>query len=179
MGMPRSARALGLLFSLALLAAASPAPASAAAAAPVRAVMDGHAISLAKARSLSCHDFDFPVLTCFRTPAEMETAAAVRAGSGPGADGGAAPLAAASTGYVIVYVDGSFGGSARALSQDYSYLGTIGWNDVISSLRSYGATGHFCENAPSGGFAYYFYPTSSVSYVGDYYNDKFSALYFG
>jgi hypothetical protein len=174
--MQRSARALGLLFSLALLASATPSNASAAG--PVRAFLDGRPVSLAEARSLSCHDFDYPVLTCFRTPAELEAAAAARAGSV--VEGGAAgTLSATTTGYVIVYVDGGYSGSARALSQDYSYLGTIGWNDVISSLRSYGATGHFWEDAPSGGFEYFFYPTSAVSYVGDYYNDKFSSLYFG
>jgi hypothetical protein len=117
------------------------------------------------------------VLTCFASAAEMEEAAAARASSGAKASD--APLAPAATVYVIVYVDGAYSGAARALSQDYTYLGTIGWNDVISSLRSYGATGHFWENAPSGGFEYLFYPTTQVSYVGDYYNDKFSALYFG
>lgn len=177
MGMPRSARAPGLLFSLALLAVGAPAPAPASAAAPVRAVLDGRPISLAEARSLSCHDFDYPVLACFRTAAEMEAAAAARARSGTVST--TAPLAAATTGYIIVYVDGQYVGAARALSQDYSYLGTIGWNDVISSFKSYGATGHFWENAPSGGFIYDFYPTSQAAYVGDYYNDKFSALYFG
>ena len=179
--MPRSARALVLLSSLAMLAAAAPATASAAG--PVRAVLDGKAISLAEARSLSCHDFDYPVLTCFRTAADMEAAAAARAGSSgsstPSGGSATAPLAAAATGYVIVWVDGQYVGSARALSQDYSYLGTIGWNDVISSFKSYGATGHFWENAPTGGFIYNFYPTSQASYVGDYYNDKFSSLYFG
>lgn len=173
--MSRSARALGLLFSLALLAAVAPATASAAG--PVRAVLDGKPISLAEARSLSCHDFDYPVLTCFRTGPEMEAAAAAQASSGSGS--GAAPLTAATTGYVVVFADGAYKGSERALSQDYTYLGTIGWNDVISSLKSYGATGHFFENAPTGGFEYFFYPTSAVSYVGDFYNDKFSALYFG
>ena len=118
------------------------------------------------------------MLTCFRTPAELEAAAADRAASV--AQGGtAAPLAAATTGHVIVYVDGMFGGSARALSQENSYLGTIGWNDVISSFKSYGATGHFWEDAPTGGFIYNFYSTSQASYVGEYYNDKFSSLYFG
>jgi len=173
--MLRSARILSFVFASALLAGGLPPAVSAAG--PIRAVMDGKPISLEQARSLSCHDFDFPVLTCFATAVEMEAAAAARAGSGAGAS--TAPLAAATTGYVIVYVDGAYSGNARALSQDYSYLGTIGWNDVISSLRSYGATGQFWENAPSGGFEYLFYPTSQVSYVGDYYNDKFSALYFG
>jgi hypothetical protein len=173
---------LGLVLAFSLVAGVAPQGASARG--PVRAVLDGRLISLEKARSLSCHDFDLPILTCFRTAGEMEAAAAARASSGvparPGTATGmtAGPTLAATTVYVVVYVDGGYAGNARALSQDDSYLGDIGWNDVISSLRSYGASGHFWENAPSGGFIYYFYPTTQVTYVGDYYNDKFSAVYF-
>jgi hypothetical protein len=173
--MLRRATIVGLAVSLSLLGAVSPQPASAAG--PVRAVMHGRPISLARARSLSCHDFDYPVLTCFATAGEMQAAAATRARSAP-TRLRAGTAAVATTGYVVVYVDGAYAGSARALSQDYSYLGTIGWNDVISSLKSYGASGHFWENSPSGGFIYYFYATTQVSYVGDFYNDKFSAVYF-
>jgi hypothetical protein len=156
----------------AILAAAAPPLASAAE--PVRATLDGEQVSLEQARTLSCHDFDYPVLTCFRTASEMLAAAAVSArhqGSG------AATLLAASAPYVVVYVDGAYGGAARAISQSYAYLSDIGWNDCISSLRSYGAAGYFTDNSPSGGFVYRFYGTTQVSYVGDAYNDKFSAVY--
>ncbi len=172
--MTRVGRSLLFLIALALLGGAAPLPA--AAGGPIRAVAGGRPISLDAARSLSCHDFDFPVLTCYQTAGEMEAAAAERARSGLQAQS-VGSLAAASTGYVVVYVDGAWGGSARAISQSYSYLGTIGWNDVISSLRSYGASGYFTENAPTGGFVYSFYGTSQVTYVGDTYNDKFSAVY--
>lgn len=172
--MVRSGRIIVLAIALSVLGGVGPQVASAGG--QIRAVLDGRPVTLAEASSLSCHDFDYPVLTCFRTSAELESAAAARVRAGSGS---AAPLSAAVTGYVIVYVDGAYGGSARALSQDYAYLGDIGWNDVISSLKSYGATGHFWQNSPSGGFIYYFYPTTQVSYVGDFYNDKFSAVYFG
>ncbi len=152
------------------------APTPAVAGTGIRAVLDGMPISLEQAGQLSCHDFDFPVLTCFTSAEQMEAAAAARAtglisGASPGSN------AARATGYVVVFEDGAYRGAALAISQDYSYLGTIGWNDRISSLKSYGATGHFWDNAPMGGFVYYFYSTTQVSYVGDYYNDKFSAVY--
>lgn len=142
----------------------------------IRAVMDGKPISLERAGGLSCHDFDYPILTCFETSQEMEAAAAARARAGAGGSGdGLASLAA--SGYVVVFENGAWNGAARAISQNYSYLGDIGWNDRISSLKSYGATGHFWEHAPSGGFLYYFYSTTQISYVGDFYNDKFSSVY--
>jgi len=135
----------------------------------VRAVLDGQPITLKTAEQLSCHDFDYPVLTCFRTAGEMETAAATVAN--------ARQLEAASSGYIVIFENGDYAGAARTVSQDYAYLGDIGFNDRISSLKSYGATGHFWENAPSGGLLYYFGATSRVPYVGDTYNDKFSAVY--
>lgn len=158
----------------------------------VRATLDGEPISLARAATLSCHDFAYPVLTCFRTSAELEGAAAREAaarggvgdpGSGePGTPGAAAPgeddtgAAVAAAGYVVVYEHGAYAGAAASLSQDYAYLGSIGWNDRISSLKSYGAAGRFWEHSPSGGFAYTFGSSTWVSYVGDAYNDRFSAL---
>ena len=150
-------------------------PATVAADRGIRAVMDGKPITLEQARSLSCHDFDFPVLTCFATSQEMEAAAAAKAQAHTRQASGSVEYVT-TTGYVIVYVDGAYGGASRAISQDYSYLGDIGWNDVISSLRSYGASGRFFEHAPPSGLVYYFYSTTQVSYVGDIYNDKFSSV---
>jgi hypothetical protein len=156
--------AAGLLVGLALAVPVSSAEG-------LRATLDGKAISLKAAGSLSCHDLDYPVLTCFRTAVELE--AALKA---PARGSGITALTL-DAGYVVVYEHGQFGGAAQALSQDYSYLGTIGWNDRVSSLKSFGASGHFTENSPTGGFTYYFGTSTQVAYVGDTYNDKFSALF--
>lgn len=172
--MTRTIQALVLAVMVAALMAI--APMTVVAGNGIRAVLDGKPISLEQAGQLSCHDFDFPVLTCFTSAEQMEAAAATRAAERPAASGPGANAALA-TGYVEVFADGAYSGAALAISQDYSYLGTIGWNDRISSLKSYGATGHFWDNAPTGGFLYYFYSTTQVSYVGDFYNDKFSAVY--
>jgi len=167
----RFAVGVGVLLTMTALVAPS-----AAGAGGVRAVLDGAPISLERAGELACHDFDYPVLTCFETSAELEAVAAERAvkQSVLGTDA----TAASATGYIVVFEHGAYAGAAALLSSDYSYLGDIGWNDKISSLKSYGRVGHFWEHAPDGGLIYYFFSTTRVPYVGDPYNDKFSALYF-
>ena len=138
------------------------------------AVMDGQAIPMAEAAALSCHDFDYPVLTCFATASAMEADAARRAATASQRSDGSARVL--TSGYVTVFEDGGYGGAALSIFHNYSNLGTVGWNDRISSLISYGATGHFYQNAPPSGWIYYFYSSSHFSYVGDYYNDKFSSV---
>jgi hypothetical protein len=167
-------RHLGWLVVLGLLALGLAAPVQAAD--RLRATLDGKPISLDVASTLSCSDVDYPVLTCYRTSAELEAAMAATASSLDLAMSGTA-LATTSTGYVVVFEHGQYAGAAMAYTHDYSCLCTIGWNDKISSFKSYGASGKFWENAPSGGFIYYFGPTTWVAYVGDQFNDRFSAFY--
>ncbi len=133
-------------------------------------MLDGRPITLEEAAAHSCHDFDYPVLTCYRTSAEMEQVAAARFTAD------AIASAAAATGYVVVFEHGAYGGASRTISQSYGYLGDIGFNDKISSFKSYGATGRFFDNAPPGGLAYSFSGSTWVTYVGDIYNDKFSSV---
>ena len=162
---------LGMLVIL-VLGAAAPALAGGD---KLRATLDGKPISLDVAATLSCSDVDYPILTCYRTSGELEVAMAAATSDDLTLSTGLA--ATTSTGYVIVFEHGQYAGASMALSQNYTYLGTIGWNDKISSFKSYGASGKFWENAPSGGFIYYFGPTTWVAYVGDVYNDRFSAFY--
>jgi hypothetical protein len=134
----------------------------------VRAMLDGEPITLKEATGLSCHDFDYPVLTCFTDSKQMEQVAAVRFA--------ALEALAAASGYIVVFENGTYGGASRTISRSYAYLGDIGFNDKISSFKSYGATGRFTEHAPPGGLVYFFSSSTWVSYVGDSYNDKFSAV---
>ena len=156
-----------------LLALALAAPALAAD--KVRATLDGKPISLEDASALSCSDVNYPVLTCYRTEAELE--AAMDASSLQLTQNAGVAAATTATGYVIVFEHGQYAGASLAITHDYSCLCTIGWNDKISSFKSYGASGKFWENAPNGGFIYYFGPSTQVAYVGDAYNDRFSAVY--
>jgi hypothetical protein len=83
---------------------------------------------------------------------------------------------AATTGYVEIFQDITYAGSAAILSNNVPWLSSIGWNDKISSFKSFGATGRFDENSPNGGFAYFYSSTAQVPNVGPAYNDKFSAF---
>jgi hypothetical protein len=140
----------------------------------VRASLDGRAISLDQVSDLACHDFEFPLIRCFDSVASLEadvTTEVARHDFSPG-------LAVATSGYVVVYEHAQYGGAnPKVLSSDVAWLSDIGWNDKISSFKSFGASGVFYENSPSGGFGYYFGPTTRVPTLNSAYNDKFSSLY--
>lgn len=165
---------LGLVANAMLVVALAAVPGSLGASG-IRATLDGRPITLERAATLSCHDFDFPVMTCFETASELQATAQVRAGRSTQSKEATSQVAA--TGYIVVFEHGAYAGAAQALSVNYSYLGSIGWNDKISSLKSYGASGRFYEHSPGSGLVYYFGTASQITYVGDAYNDKFSALY--
>jgi hypothetical protein len=127
-------------------------------------------ISLAQAGTLSCHDFDYPVLHCFATPEALERDVTQRVRTN------AVPAAVAATGYVTSWEHAGYAGSQMTLSADQPWLGSIGWNDRISSFKSFGASGRFLENSPGSGFVYFFGSSSQISFLSNYYNDKFSAF---
>ena len=133
----------------------------------VSATLGGQAISLERAGNLSCHDFDYPVIRCFSSPAALQADVARRASAG---------RAVVLAGYVTVFEHATYDGAQMSLSADQQWLSSVGWNDRISSFKSFGATGRFWENSPAGGSYYAFSPSSQVSYVGNTYNDKFSAF---
>jgi hypothetical protein len=128
------------------------------------------AVSLDQAGTLSCHDFDYPVLRCFATPEALERDVSQRVRPK------AVPAAVAATGYVNVWEHAGYDGARMTLSADQPWLSSIGWNDRISSFKSFGASGRFLENSPGSGFVYFFGSSSQVSFLGSYYNDKFSAF---
>ena len=130
----------------------------------VVATLDGHTITLDLAGSLDCHDLEYPIIRCFDSAAQLDADLAIHVG-------------ALSTGYVVVFQDITYSGAYKVLTSNVPWLSDIGWNDKISSFKSYGATGKFYENSPSGGFVYFYGATTHVSDVGPAYNDRFSAFY--
>jgi len=146
---------------------------SAVATEPISATLGGDAISLKEASSLSCHDFDYPILRCFVSVSEMERVVTERVRGQAKANG---TLGGATTGYVTAYEHAQYAGSALTLSADQPWLLSIGWNDRISSFKSFGATGNFQENSPGGGFVYFFTSSSQVPSLSGTYNDKFSSF---
>jgi hypothetical protein len=86
-------------------------------------------------------------------------------------------FAATATGYVVAYEHAAYAGATKVLSSNVPWLSDIGWNDKISSFKSFGANGAFHEHSPSGGFIYFYGPTARVPSLSGTYNDKFSAFY--
>ncbi len=144
---------------------------SVAAADRVSATLDGHPIRIDRIADLNCHDFDYPVIRCFSSPAAVAADIAARTDS----TDGESSLGISSV-YVTVFEHAFYDGASMTLSSDRPWLSSIGWNDRISSFKSFGATGGFYEDSPSGGFYYTFGSTTQVSSLSGTYNDKFSAF---
>lgn len=133
---------------------------------------DDREVPISDVLNYHCHDVSFPKLSCFTSATDRDQDLA--ATSFGGALTGVQSLG---SGYVIAYVHASYAGSSVILSQDYSNLGNIGWNDVISSYKVYTtSTGAFYQHAGYGGIVKYYCCLTNVTYVGDAYNDIFSAF---
>lgn len=115
-----------------------------------------------------CHDLDYPIIRCFRTSHALDEAFGARAGDG------AAPTAVA---FVRVYEDAQFTGPSAILSQSYSQLGDIGWNDRITSYRGLNSgSGTFFKNNNFNGESDAFCCNQQVGNVGANFNDTFSSV---
>lgn len=160
-------RASALAF-MSLVVAASPVSGrSAAEGGRMRVLLDGRPATIGAAARSHCEDLTPGVLECFATSRARDLAVSARGKSS----------SAASSGYVVAYVNASFGGASIVMSQDYANLGTIGWNDRISSYKVYTSlTGYFYQNSNYSGLAQSYCCFSQVSYVGNAYNDTFSSL---
>ena len=158
-----------LLALLAVILVASPAaarPTSAATAGKV--LLDGSVATISAATEYHCHDLKLR-LECFTSAqARNRTVRATIATT---------TVSAASSGYVIAWADASYLGASVVLSQDYANLGSIGWNDRISSYKVYTSlTGAFYQHSSYWGTTKYFCCFSNVAYVGNAYNDLFSSF---
>lgn len=138
----------------------------------ITADLDGRAISPAWAGEYYCHDLDFPRIHCFRTQSALDTAVSAL-GIGPLAF---QPQTSGVT-YVRIFVDEGFSGASAYLSQDYTNLGTIGWNDKITSFIVVNSqSGRFYTDSYYTGTNYFFCCNSWVANVGETFNDKFSSV---
>lgn len=140
-----------------------------ASAAGLSATLDGKRLRLDRVPEFNCHDFDYPVIRCFSSPEGISADVAARL------EGGPASARLLLGGYVTAYEDSGYLGSSISLSADYASLGSIGWNDRISSFKSFGAVGGFWEHSPPAGFYYGYTTNTQVSNLGTY-NDRFSAF---
>ncbi len=155
--------------------AAGPASAADPAGGPIRADLDGRPIAVSEIPDWFCHDLDFPQIHCYRTAAQLEHVLGLRITAAPAGEAGTLAVIP----YVVVYRDASLQGGYTGIAQPYDDLGSIGWNDTISSFKAVnGLSGHFATDARNGGRLYPgFCCNVQVTYVGDSWNDQFSSVY--
>jgi hypothetical protein len=136
----------------------------------ISSTLEGKAIALTSIAALPCHDFDYPAIRCFDTVERLLNDV-------EGREANAATSGMASAPYVIAYDYFNYAGNnPKVLSNDEAWLALIGWNDTTSSFKSFGATGRWWENSPSGGFIFGYGSTTQVAVLSATYNDRFSAF---
>lgn len=126
--------------------------------------LDGKPIKLADVGKWYCHDFAYPVIHCFSNPNSLEASTKVA-------------LATADVTYVTVYEFTTYQGAYMHMSQDYSILALIGWNDRISSfVTENSAGGVFWTDWLYSGTRYSFCCYQAVGSLGSF-NDTFSSVF--
>ena len=162
-------RAVAGLISVLLLVGSPAFPANADSGA--RATLDGQPLPLGQVGEYHCHDLYGPVITCYRTSAQLEAAVKGVMDERDGTKGVAA------VSYVRIFEHVDRQGASMYVSADYTNLGSIGWNDRISSFQSVnGGAGKFYHDAQMYGVYYTFCCGVIVGYVGSTHNDKFTSV---
>jgi hypothetical protein len=176
----RRARALMSVVGCAALLIFAVSPASAR---PARqpleltADLDGKPIEIVEVGQWYCHDFDYPAIHCFTDPGVLEksteTALTAR-GTLLASDGS---LAATSVNYLTVYEYTTYQGAYMHMSENYSLLSLIGWNDRISSFKVRNSqSGSFWTDWLYSGTRYDFCCNQELGSLGSY-NDTFSSVF--
>lgn len=152
--------------TLALLVGIAPASAAVGSVRPAEmtADLDGAPIKLVDVGKWYCNDFDYPAIHCFSHPEALESDSSMT-------------LAPTTTPYVTVYEFTTYQGAYMHMSQDYSILGLIGWNDRISSLVVHNSPGAvFWTDWLYSGTRYPVCCYSQLGTLGSY-NDTFSSVF--
>ena len=158
--------AIGLmaLSSLTIAATTHPRPTLAADPEPqLSATLDGKPIPVEDVGKYYCDDFAYPEIRCWSTRVLADTRAL-------------AVTLLTGIDYVTIYDGTGFAGASMNVSQDYSLLSTIGWNDRISSFKGKNSeTGTFFADWFYGGSWYAFCCNSQVANLGSFSN-TFSSI---
>lgn len=163
-------RRLFLVAAAVLTAAAtiSP-PVTDAATGMLRATFRGERIALREVRQHHCHKTRHAVIRCFATSAQRDQ----------DLDGRRLSLVAgaSSVAYVTFFEHAYYGGSSLTVADEIPHLGTLGWNDAISSFKTLnGRRPKWWSDTYYGGLAWQWSAGAWVSYVGDGANDRFSSV---
>ena len=130
------------------------------------AYLDGRPIKLADVGKWYCHDFAYPVIQCFSDPTQVD-----------GSTSAAMPIAAAGVTYITVYEFTTYQGAYMHMSEDYSMLSLLGWNDRISSFKVKNSqSGVFWTDWLYSGTRYTFCCNQSLGSLGSF-NDTFSSVF--
>jgi hypothetical protein len=133
--------------------------------------LDGRPIKTQSVGAYYCHDFDYPHIHCYSTPAALEA----EVGSG---ETGTYVMTAGASDYLTVYSEPMFGGSYAHLAQNYDGLWAIGWNDRISSFKvRNNASGWFFQDWYGGGWKYAFCCDAQATGLSGSYDNQFSSVY--
>jgi len=161
----RSSRLAASVAALLLIIAALPASALAAAdpSAGRFADLDGQPLALNLVGQYYCQDFQHPAIHCFRTSADLEASVST--------------LATSSVDYVVIYDFTLYQGPYMYLSDDYTVLAVIGWNDRISSFRAINSmSGKFWTDWFYGGTGYSFCCDQNFGSLGSF-DNSFSSVF--
>ncbi len=141
-------------------------PSSASAADPdpeLTATLDGKPIPVEDVGKYNCDDFSYPEIRCWSTRVLADARATL-------------VTVLTSIDYVTIFDFTNFGGASMNVSQDYSTLATIGWNDRISSFKGKNnETGSFFTDWFYGGTSFSFCCNTSVGNLNGFSN-TFSSI---
>jgi hypothetical protein len=127
------------------------------------AYLDGKSIPLADVSRYYCDDFSYPVIRCSTSELVAEARATLT-------------LALASVQYLTIYDQALYGGGWMHVSQDYTALVFIGWDDRISSFKARNSeTGRFFTDWFFGGSIWSFCCNQQQASLGGY-DNTFSSI---
>lgn len=147
----------------------------------LQADLEGVPIDAAEASAHYCHDFEYPVIRCFRTAAGLEEAVggeAMGSSTDPSAASVVVPAAFGPNDYVTIYSGPSYAGPYAHLAQNYDALAVIGWNDNISSFKGRNnRNGIFREHWFGGGASFSFCCNQTAISLPAGIDNTFSSVY--
>jgi hypothetical protein len=139
----------------------------------MHADLDGKPIALVEVGEHYCHDLDFPAIHCFTDPEALESVM----GSTDSFAARAMNAAAATGVYATIYEYPTFQGSYMHMSQNYTCLACIGWNDRISAyVVKNSQSGNFYTDWYYGGTVYGFCCNQQIPTLGSF-DNTFSSVY--
>lgn len=158
--------AMVLIGLLASRQAGPDAPVLASDGARAQAVLGGERVPLVDVAQYHCHDRDLPLIRCFLRQVERDDDLAQGFG-----------VALLGDPYVTFYRDVDYGGTSYTALSPIPSLGSLGWNDLISSFKSLnGGRPHWYRDANYGTPDWRWSAGAWVPNVGSGANDAISSV---